>query len=83
MEKKKWSNPELNQEEVINTHSEDCECGKVATKGTKHYCHHNPSHNHAGNHTNDSNPKPNDHFMSVNCPEHGNTCCCYVAGQSS
>lgn len=82
MEKKKWNNPELKQQDAINTHSEECDCGMVLTKGKQHYCHHNPSDNHSGNHTNDPNPKPNDHFMSVNCPQHGSSCCCYRPVQS-
>ena len=74
---KKWEKPIVSDLKLKHTHGgEGCECGKVLTRGEQHYCHHNPSHTHSGNHTNDSNPKPNDHFMSVGCPEH-DTCCCY------
>lgn len=68
---KEWNNPQLFSLGVENTF------------GDKHYCHHNPSGTHSGNHTNDPNPKPNDHFMSSGCPKHGNDCCCYTAPSKS
>ena len=78
---KKWETPIISNLELDKTHGEyGCECEMSVARGEKHFCHHNPSGNHSGNHTNDSNPKPNDHFMSVGCPEHGNTCCCYTPG---
>lgn len=77
MEKKNWSNPELRQAEVVDTHATECDCGAVgATFGSngnnngnnnKHVCHSTKNHG-SNEHNGDENTGRN-HWWSQNCPE--------------
>ena len=85
MEKKNWSNPELRQAEVVDTHATECDCDALNEQGDinfigkdGHPCHkneNNPSHN-----VKDDVDVPGQgkgHVKSVGCPIHGDKCCCY------
>ena len=90
MEKKNWSNPELKDCKLVNTHAVDCDCDFAVAErkpdGSKqqHYCHKH------GNNGGFVNGNQNGHTQSLGCPEvHYNDagkvvpCCCYSANSGS
>ncbi len=87
MEKKSWNNPKLLELDTIKTETEECTCTAVNGvfntlmssngKAQKHPCHKTGNGEHAGEHSGEG------HVMSVGCPDHGSSCCCYNVGTHS